>query len=53
VVVFDPTTIRERADALDPTRPPEGIAYVFVNGTMVNQQGRPTGKRPGMVLRKS
>jgi N-acyl-D-aspartate/D-glutamate deacylase len=53
IVVFDPAWIREQADVLNPTRPPEGIAYVFVNGTMVSDRGRHTGKRPGKVLRRS
>ena len=36
--------IRERA---------EGIAYTIVNGTVLMEQGQPTGALPGQVLRNA
>lgn len=52
LTVFDPETIRSRATYADPERPPDGIAYVIVGGKLVLDQGRPTGARPGEVLRR-
>ena len=34
IVVFDFDRIREGADFLEPTRPPEGIEYVMVNALL-------------------
>jgi len=50
LVIFDPQAIREEATALEPTRPPQGISHVFVNGTLVHDNGTHTGQRPGRVL---
>ena len=51
IVVFDFERIREGADFLEPTRPPEGIEYVVVNGMVVCERAKHTGNRPGKVLR--
>jgi len=60
VVLFDLERVRDRATNLYPhTYPfenyphqyPEGIDYVFVNGTMVVDGERHTGALPGQVLR--
>jgi N-acyl-D-amino-acid deacylase len=51
VTVFDPKTVRDRATYLEPFAYGDGIAYVIVNGTVVLDQGRPTGRRPGRALR--
>lgn len=51
VVVFDPLRIRDRATFAEPSLPSEGIAAVIVNGTVVLEEGRYTGARPGRVLR--
>ena len=51
LVVFDPDTVEDRATVQDPGAPPVGIPYVVVNGTLVVDQGQPTGARPGRVLR--
>ncbi len=50
VVVFDPATIIDTATFDDPHQYPVGIEYVLVNGTIVVQQGKHTGARPGRVL---
>lgn len=47
LVVFDPETVEDRATVQDPGAPPVGIPYVVVNGTLVVDQGQPTGARPG------
>jgi hypothetical protein len=51
VVVFDPRTVADRSTATDPQARPAGIDHVFVNGVAVVEAGRPTGARPGRVLR--
>jgi len=51
VVVFDPRTVVDRSTATDPQARPAGIEHVFVNGVAVVEAGRPTGARPGRVLR--
>ena len=53
VVLFNPDTIRAEATFEDPKRLATGIEYVFVNGTLVWNQGRHTGALPGRALRKS
>jgi|SRR5579863_6201580 len=51
VVVFDPNRIIDRATFSSPKQYPEGINYVLVNGHVVIDGGKHTGKRPGMALR--
>jgi N-acyl-D-amino-acid deacylase len=50
VVVFDFDRIQDRATYEEPTRYPEGIDYVIVNGEVVIDGDRHTGARPGRVL---
>lgn len=50
--LFDPVRVRDRATFTDPTQPPEGIVWVFVNGRPVLHEGRPTGEYPGVLLRQ-
>ena len=52
VVVFDPTTIKDKATFGDPHQYAEGISHVIVNGQIVVENGTPTGERPGQVLRR-
>ncbi|MFQ5696268.1 MAG: D-aminoacylase, partial [Terriglobia bacterium] len=51
--VFDPARVIDVATFADPHRYPTGIEHVLVNGAFVVEQGRPTGARPGRVLRKA
>ncbi|MGE0255656.1 MAG: amidohydrolase family protein [Alphaproteobacteria bacterium] len=51
LVLFDPATVADRATYEEPRRPAGGIALVAVNGEPVWRDGRPTGARPGRVLR--
>ncbi len=50
VVIFDYSTIQDRATWKEPLRPPLGIDYVLVNGQVVTENGKHTGKKPGKVL---
>lgn len=51
VTVFDPATVLDRATFELPQQIAVGIRYVFVNGTLVLDDGRITGARPGRALR--
>ena len=53
LVIFDPDTIDGPATFEEPMLPPVGIDFVFVNGELVIENGEPTGKTPGQVLRRS
>jgi N-acyl-D-amino-acid deacylase len=52
LVLFDPATVADRATFDDPKRSAQGIEMVMVNGTPIQEAGRPTGARPGRVLRR-
>jgi len=51
IVLFDPNTICDLATYEDPGQPPAGIEKVWVNGTLVVENGSITGRRPGRILR--
>jgi dihydroorotase/N-acyl-D-amino-acid deacylase len=51
VVVFDPQTITDRSTFAAPNQLASGMEWVLVNGVPVIDAGRPTGARPGKVLR--
>jgi len=53
VVCFDPRQVRDRATYENPRQTPDGIPYVLVNGDIVIDNGKHTGKTPGRVLRRS
>ncbi len=50
LVVLDLERVRDLATALDPHQNPEGIDFVFVNGTAVIEDGEHTWALPGMVI---
>ena len=52
LVVLNPETVTDRGDYTDPAHHPVGIEYVLVNGEVVVDGGRHTGKKPGRVLRR-
>jgi N-acyl-D-amino-acid deacylase len=52
LVIFDPNTVIDNGDYVDPARFPTGIHYVLVNGRIVLDNGRHTQARAGKVLRK-
>jgi N-acyl-D-amino-acid deacylase len=51
VTVFDPATVKDNATYEDPHHYATGFAYVLVNGTVVVENDKHTGGRPGMALR--
>src|SRR5437868_2605430 len=50
IVVFDPTTISDRATFEKPHQYAIGVKHVFVNGTQVIKDGEHTGAKPGRAL---
>ena len=52
IAVFDPANVKDEATFVDPHRFASGIPYVFVNGTLVVDNGEHTGALPGKALRK-
>jgi len=50
VVVFDPSTIADRATFEDPHQYAVGVKHVFVNGGHVLRDGEHTGATPGRAL---
>ncbi|HUE64987.1 MAG TPA: amidohydrolase family protein [Rhizomicrobium sp.] len=51
VAVFDPATVKDMATYEDPMQYSEGVDWVFVNGTAVVDNRKPTNALPGKVLR--
>jgi N-acyl-D-amino-acid deacylase len=51
LVLFDPATVIDNSTIDDPEAPPIGIPAVMNSGEWVIDAGKPTGKRPGQVLR--
>lgn len=51
LVLFDPPRVLDRATYTEPFQYNEGIRDVVVNGQVVIDHGRHTGKRPGKALR--
>jgi N-acyl-D-amino-acid deacylase len=52
VTIFDPGGVDEAATFQRPIQPAKGIETVIVNGAIVWNDGKPTGARPGRVLRR-
>jgi N-acyl-D-aspartate/D-glutamate deacylase len=52
VVVFDQGRIIDRSTYETPFQYSEGIVHVIVNGEVVLEDGKHTGKRPGRVIRR-
>jgi len=50
VVVFDPTTIADRATYKEPHQYAVGMRHVFVNGVQVLKDGEHTGALPGRAV---
>ncbi|MFZ0255729.1 MAG: D-aminoacylase [Gammaproteobacteria bacterium] len=50
IVVFNPETVIDRAEYIEPHQFSEGIEYVIVNGAVVVAEGRPTGAKPGKAI---
>jgi N-acyl-D-amino-acid deacylase len=52
VVVFDPQLFVERGTVFEPNQLAEGMRHVLVNGVPTLRNGKLTGERAGMVLRR-
>jgi N-acyl-D-amino-acid deacylase len=52
LVIFDLWKLRDRATPADPTALSEGVTHVFVNGVPVLEDGKMTGARPGVGIRR-
>ena len=52
LVIFDPLTILDKADYVNPFQKPDGIDHVLVNGVYVVRSGMHTRARPGVVTQK-
>jgi len=52
LVIFDPDTVAERSTFQDPHQYPVGLLYVIVNGQVVVDQDRYTGKLAGQVVKR-
>jgi N-acyl-D-amino-acid deacylase len=52
LVLFEPDSVMDRATLEDPHATAAGIRSVWVNGELVYDGGRATGKRPGRVIRR-
>jgi N-acyl-D-amino-acid deacylase len=51
IVIFDPATISDHATYEKPHQYATGVRDVFVNGTIVLQNGNHTGARPGRFVK--
>ncbi len=51
IVIFDPTTIQDKATFENPHQYAEGVEHVFVNGIQVLEDGESTGQFGGRVVR--
>ena len=51
LVLLDPGAYVDTATYAEPLRSPEGVKGVWVDGVRALEDGRPTGARPGGVVR--
>ncbi|MFT5140242.1 MAG: N-acyl-D-amino-acid deacylase [Rhodothermales bacterium] len=52
LVLFDPDTILDRATPIEPKLASVGIMTVWVNGSMVFNDGTVTGNHPGQIIKR-
>ena len=52
IAIFDPAAVTDRATYAAGRTPAEGVDHVLVNGTLVLENGEPTGATPGRALRR-
>jgi N-acyl-D-amino-acid deacylase len=53
IAVFDPASVIDHATYAAGRTPAEGVEHVLVNGTLVLENGEPTGATPGRALRRA
>lgn len=52
LVLFDPAAITDQATTTEPQKPATGVRMVWVNGEVVYENGGPTGRYAGRVIRR-
>lgn len=52
LVIFNFDKVKDKATFQEPHQYAEGIEYVLVNGELVLERGKVTGKRPGRVIKR-
>ena len=52
ICVIDPLNLRDNATYRTPLIPPTGVIHVMVSGQFVVLDSKPTGARPGTLLRR-
>ena len=50
ITIWDPETITDNGNQIEPRQYPTGINYVLVNGSLVVDNNTHTGALPGKVL---
>ena len=53
ITIFDPKTVMNGSNYLEPGIPPIGIPYVIVNGVITVHQGKLTGSKSGKIIRRN
>lgn len=53
LVLFDPATVIDNSTIENPEAPPTGISAVMNGGEWVIDEGKPTGRHPGRILRRA
>ena len=52
LVIFNPGTVKDMATVAEPHKISEGIEKVLVNGVIVFENKKTTGKYPGKIIRR-
>jgi len=53
IVIFNPSTVKEKSTYLNPHERPEGIEYLLIGGSLVIERGELVDTQKGRVLRKN
>jgi len=52
ITIIDMEKLKVNGDVIEPRRYPSGIEYVIINGEIVVEKGKHTGRMPGRVLKR-
>jgi len=52
IVILNSETVEDKATVAEPHKISEGIEHVFVNGTLVFENKKTTGKYPGIIIKR-
>ena len=52
ITIFNPDTIIDKGDYVNPVQSPVGIEYVLINGSIAVEKGRQQLVLPGKVIRR-